>query len=301
MELILGAKYDPLFGTVLMVGAGGVTAELFEDRALGFPPLNERLVRRMLESLKVWPLLQGYRGKPALNLDYLVEIIIRLSYLVADFPEIKELDINPLLVGPEKIISLDARIVADKESKPAKNRPYAHLVFRPYPEEYVQEVELEDGTPVTLRPIKPEDEPLWMDMLAKCSRESIYARFRYHFSWESHETAAHYCYIDYDREIAIVAERVVEGKKEFIGVGRLIADPDGEVVEYAVLVVDDWQNRGVGNTLTDCCLEIAKKWGMKRMVAVTTSDNARILTMFQKRDFKLEYGSDSMVEITREL
>jgi len=301
LELILGAKYDPLFGTVLMVGAGGVTAELFEDRALGFPPLNERLVRRMLESLKVWPLLRGYRGKPALNVDYLVEIIIRLSYLVADFPEIKELDINPLLVGPEKIISFDARMVAEKTSRATKNRPYAHLAFRPYPEEYVQDVKLEDGTPVTLRPIKPEDEPLWMDMLAKCSRESIYARFRYHFSWESHETATHYCYIDYDREVAMVAERIHEGKGEFIGVGRLIADPDGEVVEYAILVVDDWQNRGVGNALTDCCLEIARKWGMKRIVAVTTADNARILTMFQKRDFKLEYGSDSMVEITREL
>ena len=136
-ELIMGAKKDPVFGSVIMVGMGGVAAEVFRDRALGLPPLNEALARRMLESLKSWPLLQGYRGKPGGNINRLIEIIMRFSYLVADYPEIKELDINPLLVTPEDVIALDARVVIDRDLAVRAVRPYCHLAIRPYPEEYV--------------------------------------------------------------------------------------------------------------------------------------------------------------------
>ena len=135
----MGTKKDPVFGAVIMVGMGGVAAEVFRDRALGLPPLNEALARRMLESLKSWPLLQGYRGKPGANIDRLIEIIMRFSYLVADYPEIKELDINPLLVTPEDVIALDARVVIDRDLVVRTVRPYAHLAIRPYPEEYVTE------------------------------------------------------------------------------------------------------------------------------------------------------------------
>src|SRR3990172_11192531 len=147
-ELILGAKKDPVFGAVLMVGMGGTAAEVFRDRALGLPPLNESLARRMLESLKSWPLLQGYRGKPGANIDRLIEIIMRFSYLVADYPEIKELDINPLLVTPEDVTALDARVVIDRDLVVRTVRPYAHLAIRPYPQEYVSERKMKDGTAV---------------------------------------------------------------------------------------------------------------------------------------------------------
>ena len=140
-ELIMGTKKDPIFGSVIMVGMGGVAAEVFRDRALGLPPLNEALARRMLESLKSWPLLKGYRGKPGANIDRLIEIIMRFSYLVADYPEIKELDINPLLVTPEDVIALDARVVIDRDLVVRTVRPYAHLAIRPYPEEYVDRAE----------------------------------------------------------------------------------------------------------------------------------------------------------------
>ena len=147
-ELILGTKKDPVFGPVIMVGMGGVAAEVFQDRALGLPPLNDVLARRMLESLKSWPLLRGYRGKPGANIDRLIEIIMRFSYLVADYPEIKELDINPLLVTPEDVIALDARVVVDRQPRgSAAARPYSHLAIRPYPEEYVTQRKLKDGTP----------------------------------------------------------------------------------------------------------------------------------------------------------
>ncbi|MBP1767996.1 MAG: Acetyl-CoA synthetase (ADP-forming) [Candidatus Aminicenantes bacterium] len=302
IEMILGAKKDPTFGTIIMAGFGGVEAELFGDRVLGFPPLNERLARRMLESLKVWPLLQGYRGRPTLNVDKLIEVLIRLSYLVADYPEIRELDVNPLLVTPVDVIALDARAALDPGLIGRKVKPYSHLALRPYPEEYVRKTRLADGSEVTLRPIKPEDEPLWMELLRSCSRETIYSRFRYFFFWESHEVATRYCYIDYDREIAIVAEIAEGARRRLIGVGRIVADPMRESVEYAVLIGDAWQEKGLGSVLTDYCLEIAKNWGIKKFTAVTTSDNQRMLAVFEKRGFAIAADDESsLVEVAKDL
>lgn len=302
VELILGIKKDSVFGTVLMVGMGGITAELFGDKALGFPPLNERLARSMLESLKIYPLLKGYRGGSPKNLDKLLQVLIRLSYLAADYPEIKELDINPLLVSSDEVIALDARIAIEKLVPGTNLQEYDHLALRPYPEKYVRKTVIQDGTEVILRPIKPEDEPLWLEMIGNCSKESLYSRFRYFFHWESHEVATRYCYIDYDREIAIVAEIVVEGQKKLIGVGRLIADPDHETVEYAILIIDAWQQKDLGNIITDFCLEIAGKWNLKKFVAQTTTDNKRMISVFQKRGFKIDINSeDSTVEVTKQL
>jgi acetyltransferase len=126
-----------------------------------------------------------------------------------------------------------------------------------------------------------------MAMLAGCSLETIYSRFRYLFQFRLHEAATRYCFIDYDREIAIVAELVENGARRLLGVGRLVADPDHETVEYAVLVADDWQNRGLGGVLTDYCMEIAKRWGLRRIEAVTTTENARMLALFARRGFAL--------------
>ncbi len=302
VEMILGIKKDETFGTVILAGMGGTGAELFKDRSIGFPPLNESLAYRMLESLKIFPLLKGYRGSTPANIDKLVETLIRLSYLAADYPEITELDINPLLVSASGTVALDARVVVDKSIKPDTAKAYSHLAIRPYPEELVKKIELQDGTNVMFRPIKPEDEPMWIDMLASCSKESIYSRFRYFFQWASHEVAARYCYIDYDREIAIVAELGEGDSKKLIGVGRLIADPDHETVEYAILITDAWQNKDLGGMLTDYCFEIAKKWGLKKIVAQTTSDNKRMISVFEKRGFSVEIDPrSSLVEVVKSL
>ncbi|MBN1271589.1 MAG: GNAT family N-acetyltransferase [Candidatus Aminicenantes bacterium] len=300
VEMILGTKKDPIFGTIILAGSGGITTELFHDTSLGFPPLNEKLALRMLESLKIWPLLHGYRGRPPVHMERLIEILIRLSYLAADYPEISELDINPLLVGPKDIVALDARVVIDEEKIGKTIKPYSHLALHPYPEEYVREAKLRDGRQIFLRPIKPEDEPLWFDLLRSCSRESIYYRFRYFFHWDSHEVASRYCFIDYDREIAIVPEIEEGNKRRLLGVGRLVADPDHETVEYAVLIGDEWQNQGLGGILTDYCIEISRDWGLKEMAAITTSDNKRMLAIFQKRGFKLEFDpSSSLVRVSK--
>jgi acetyltransferase len=300
IELILGIKQDPVFGTVLMIGTGGIYAELFRDRALELPPLNEKLARRMLENLQIYPLLTGYRGKPPADIDKLVEMLIRMSYLAADYPEITELDINPLLVSQTGAIALDCRIVVDNARQISE--PYAHLAMRPYPEEYIKEVVLSDGLKVVLRPIKPEDEPLWLQMLGSCSKDTIYQRFRYFFNWDSHIAATRYCFIDYDREIAIVAEAEVNGERKLIGIGRLVADPDHETVEYAVLVPDSWQNKRLGSQLTDFCMEISSRWRLQKVVAQTSTSNARMINVFKQRGFEIKTDlSSSMVDVEKRL
>lgn len=291
VELILGIKQDPVFGAVLMIGTGGIYAELFRDRTLELPPLNEKLARRMLEKLKIYPLLQGYRGKPPINIDKLLEVLIRLSYLAADYPEITELDINPLLATPTGVIALDGRVVVATDRP--ETEPYAHLALRPYPEEYIKQITLSDGTTVTLRPIKPEDENLWLEMLGSCSKETIYERFRYFFFWNSHEVAIRYCFIDYSREIAIVAEIVKDDRKQLIGVGRILADPDHEMVEYAVLVPEAWQNKKLGSQLTDFCLDISAGWKLKKVVAQTTTHNHRMINVFKRHGFSIHTDMQS--------
>nr|MDA3834170.1 GNAT family N-acetyltransferase [Spirochaetales bacterium] len=301
IELILGTKKDPEFGTVMLVGMGGTSAELFKDKRLEFPPLNERLARQMLESLKIYPLLEGYRGAPPKNIDKLVEVLIRMSYLAADYPEIKELDINPLIVTSEDVIALDARIVVDQEVMEHPVKEYSHLILRPYPESLIRTDQLRDGSDVILRPIKPEDEPMWLELLASCSKESIYHRFRYDFYFDSHEVATQFCFIDYDREIAIVAEVEKEGKKRLIGVGRLIADPDVEVMEYAVLITDDWQKKELGYMLTEYCMKIAKDRSVKKLVAETTRDNKPMISVFRKLNFKIRFNEDTTVSVNKDL
>jgi len=174
-------------------------------------------------------------------------------------------------------------------------RPYSHLVIRPYPEGYERKVTLKDGTEVLLRPIRPEDEPLWHEMLSCSSRESIRQRFRYIFKETTHKMAIPYCFIDYDREMAIVAIVEEDGQQKMAGVGRLVADPDREVAEYAVFVADPWQNRGLGGVLTDYCLEIAKTWGIREVRAETTLDNFRMISIFQHRGFSIEHRPDEGV------
>ena len=299
VELIAGFKKEEKFGTVMLVGMGGITAELFKDQRLEFPPLNERLARQMIESLKIYPLLKGYRGSPPKNIDKLIEVLIRLSYLAADYPEIEELDINPLLVTPEDVIALDARIVIDPDELGKETIDYSHLLIRPYPERLVKIAKLRDGKKVTLRPIKPEDEPLWLEMLGSCSKDSIYHRFRYDFHFKSHEIATEFCYIDYDREMAIVAEVEQDGKRLMIGEGRLIADPDLEMAEYAVLVADPWQKKDLGFLLTEYCLQIARIVGVKRVAAETTTDNKAMLNLFKKLGFTLIFNEDTTVTISK--
>ncbi|MGD9646081.1 MAG: GNAT family N-acetyltransferase [Pirellulales bacterium] len=289
MELIVGAKKDPVFGPVIMVGFGGIAAELFRDRALGLPPLNERLALRMLESLRAWPLIEGYRGrKPLADVDRVIETLLRFSVLVADFPEISELDANPVLVRGDRAIVLDARVVIDHEAveHPAA-LPFAHLAIRPYPVDLTEPSALADGTPLTVRPIKPEDEPLWHELLASCSTESIWARFRFMFKTDTHEAAIRFCFVDYDRELTAVAEALIDGQRKMLGIARLVSDVSRRRGEFAVLVGEPWQGQGLGTLLTDYCIRHADRIRVHEIYAITGRDNHRMLKIFRRHGFVL--------------
>lgn len=302
LELILGAKKDPTFGAVIMVGMGGVATGVLRDRVVGLPPLNERHVRRMLESLRFWPLLNGYRGRPALHLDRLIEAIIRFSLLIADYPEIKEFDVNPLLVTVDGVTALDAAMVLDKNLPIDGRDLYPHLAIRPCPEEYVRHGRSEDGAAITLRSVRAEDEPMWHSMVADSSPESIRFRFRSLFKRPTHQMAIEHCVIDYERQIAIVAETEARGYRELAGVAQLIADANHETAEFAVLVSDPWQGRKIGGTLLDYCLELAAGWGIERIVAETDPENRRMLDTFRKRGFSAEvHIEDQVVMLERRI
>ena len=286
VELLVGAKQDPVFGSVILVGAGGVTAELLQDHALELPPLNERLARRMLESLRCWPLLQGYRGRPGVDVEQLIEILIRFSYLVVDWPELSEIDINPLLVTADRLVALDARMRWQPASSVAGPLRYPHLAIRPYPEELVESVNLPAlSQPVRMRPIRPEDEPTWLKLLANCSPESLRRRFQSVFKEATHEMASRYCYVDYDREIPLVAEIDIAGRPQLVAVGRLVLDSNHRSAEFAVLVADAWQGLGIGHWLTERCLQIASERGVLQVVAETTADNTGMIDVLRHCGF----------------
>jgi acetyltransferase len=294
VELILGAKRDPIFGTVMMAGLGGITAELFKDRSLELPPVNERLVMRMLTSLKCWPLLSGFRGRAAVNLDRLVEILLRFSTLIVEQPDIVEADINPLLIASDSIMALDARFVMASSSERVK-RPYDHLAIRPYPAEFESKITLPDETAITLRPIRPEDEPQWRAMLGRCSDESIWSRFHVLFKEATHEMATRFCFLDYDREIAIVAETTHNDRSEIVAVGRLVADADHHKAEFALLVEDAWQNRGLGTAIAKHCMAIAGPWGVQQLIAETTVEERRMAAILRKMGFTIKLMPDNRV------
>lgn len=296
VELLLGARSDPTFGPVILVGAGGTTAEIMQDRALELPPLSERLARRMLESLRIWPLLCGYRGNHAVNIDKLIEVLLRLSYLVTDYPEIQEIDINPLLVTPDGAVALDARIVMNHQLVLDPPRRFSHLAIRPYPEDLIRCAKLKSGAHCLLRPIKPEDEPLWHDFLAGCSQQTLWFRFRCLFKEITHEMATRFCFVDYDREIAIVVELEEDSERKIVGVGRLVADADHTNAEFAVVVADDYQNMRLGSMLTDYCLEICEKWKIDTIYANTSPDNQRMLSILQRRHFEVVDNSEAEVQ-----
>jgi len=285
LEIILGATRDPTFGPVIIVGLGGVATKIYGDHALGLPPLNERLARRMLESLACWPLLQGYRGQPPVAVDKLIEVMIRFSCLVADYPEIREFDINPLLASEQGVIALDAVAVLDREARWSASERYPHLAIQPYPEQFTRRRQLRDGVEVLLRPIRAEDEPLWQALIASSSPESIRFRFRSIFKHSDHEMAVRHCMIDYERELALVVETGEGERRQLIGVAQLMTDLNHRTAEYAVIVPDPWQGKGVGALLLDYCLEVAARWGIAEVVAETDPANVRMLSMFRRRGF----------------
>lgn len=300
-EVIIGGKTDPVFGPVIIFGMGGVGVELFKDVSIGLPPLNTTLIRRMMEETKVYRLLKGYRGSAAVDLKRLDETILLFSQLITDFPQIKEIDINPLLISDKDATILDARIVLDKEKVCKKFEPHEHMVISPYPKKYETLWLLKNGQEVLLRPIKPEDEPMWIEWFQSLSEETIRYRFFQMLKDTPHEVRVRYCNVDYDREVALVAEMVENGKRKILGVSRLSIEPDGKHGEMAFIVSDYWQGLGLGTKLVDYSLDIAKEKGVQNVYAIMLQDNYRAISLTKKMGFGIEYLSDGTVKATLDL
>ena len=300
-EIIIGGKTDPVFGPVILFGMGGVGVELFKDYSIGLPPLNTTLIRRMMEETKVYQLLKGYRNTPSVDLKRLDETMLLFSQLLVDFPQIKEIDINPLLINEKEACILDARIVVDKDKVCKKFEPHEHMVISPYPKKYEILWSLKNGQEVLLRPIKPEDEPLWLEMFQSFSEESIRYRFFQMVKDTPHEVRVRYCNIDYDREVAMVSEIVENGKRKLLGVSRLSIESDGKSGEMAFIVSDYWQGLGLGTKMVDYVLDIAKEKGVENVYAIMLPDNYRALSLVKKMGFDIKYLSDGTVRADLDL
>ncbi len=287
-ELLIGAKKDPIFGPAIVFGMGGVMVELLKDTNMGLPPLNMALARQVIEKTKAFQLLNGFRGMPKADIGALQFLLVKFSYLLMDFPRIKEIDINPFVIDETGGFALDAHIVLDPGSSLKSGTPYDHLVISPYPEKYQKTITLKNGKEALLRPIRPEDEPLEAEMFEHLSKQSIYYRFMGYIPKVSHDFLIRFTQIDYDREMAIIAILETPQGEKMAGVARIVCDAWKEEAEFAIVVADPWQGKGLGSQLTDFILEIAADMGIQKIVALVLESNRVMLNMFEKRGFSIK-------------
>jgi acetyltransferase len=294
-ELILGSNVDPQFGPVLLFGSGGQLVEVYRDRALGLPPLNTTLAQRLMEQTKIYKALQGIRGRKPIDLQALESLLVRFSYLPVELPRIKEIDINPLLASPDGLFALDARIVLFDETVTDSELP--RTAIRPYPAQYVGRWKMKNGAEVLIRPIRPEDEPLMTRFHGSLSEQSVFLRY-FHMeklsSRVAHERLLRKCFIDYDREMALVAE-AAEGPadgREILAVGRLTRERDRREGEVAVLVTDRVQHLGLGTELIRRLIEVARNEGFERLVALTIPENTAMRALAERFGFVVQPSED---------
>jgi acetyltransferase len=255
----------------------------------------------MMEETKVYQLLRGFRNAPPANIKLLEETMVQFSQLLVDFPEIKEVDINPFFVGEKDAYALDARMVIDDKIVLARPEPHSHLVIGPYPRKYETLWRMRDGRTVLLRPIRPEDEPMWLEMFQNFSERSIRYRFFQMVKDTPHEVRVRYCNVDYEREIGIVVELTEDGKKKIAGVVRLIIEPDNKTGEVAIVVADPWQNLGLGTKMMDHMIEICKDKKLEVVYGELLKENYRAIDLMKKMGFVVEKIDQDTVKATLNL
>ncbi len=293
-ELILGSSIDPQFGPVLLFGSGGQLVEVFKDRALGLPPLNTTLARRMVERTKIYKALQGVRGRKPIDLDALEKLLVRFSQLVVEQRWIKELDINPLIASPDGLLALDARVVLYGKDVPESKLP--KLPICPYPNQYIWPWTMKDGCEVVIRPIRPEDEPLMLHFHKTLSDRSVYMRYLAPMLLServAHERLSRVCHTDYDLEIALVVEGEDQGEKGIFAVGRLSKFRGEEDEARASLLVSDrFQDRGLGTELLRRLIQVSKAEKITRIVAVMSRENEVMQKLCDSLGFSLTPRND---------
>jgi acetyltransferase len=288
-ELIVGSSVDAQFGPVLLFGAGGILVEVNRDRALGLPPLTTTLARRMIERTRIATALAGTRGQKPVDVAALERLLVTFSQLVVEHPRIKEVDINPLVASSDRLIALDARVVLHGTDVPDASLP--RPAIRPYPAQHATTVTLADGTAVPVRPIRPEDEPRVALFHESLSERTVYLRYLEHLKLNqrvAHQRLARICFIDYDREVALVAE--IAG--HIAAIGRLKRAPSRDEAEFALLVADPYQGRGLGGQMLQHLLQVGRAEGLRRVTAEISPDNRAMLSVCRKLGFRLEGAVD---------
>jgi acetyltransferase len=298
-ELILGSSIDPQFGPVLLFGLGGTLVEVFKDSALGLPPLTATLARRMMERTRIYKALGGVRGQASVDMAALEQLLVRFSELVIEQPAIAELDINPLLASPERLLALDARVILHPADVADEDLP--RPAIRPYPRKYVHSWTADDGADFFIRPIRPEDESLVVDFHGRLSAESVYQRYFTELGYEqrvAHERLVRVCFTDYDREIALVAERFEPDQDRLViaAIGRLIRLPDGTSAEFSLVVADDFQGHGLGREMMHQLIAVAREEGLSRLVAEVLAANGGMVRICHELGFTVtaEEGGDTV-------
>ena len=293
-ELILGSSLDPQFGPVLLFGTGGQLVEVFKDRALALPPLNVTLARRWMERTCIFTALKGVRGRSPVDLAALEQLLVRFSQLVVEQRWIKEIDINPLLASPERLVALDARVVLHDPNVTEDSLP--KLAIRPYPTQYISTAKMKDGTPIIIRPIRPEDEPLMVDFHQSLSEESVYFRYFHMIALGqrvTHDRLTRICFNDYDREIALVAEYddPKTTKRRILGVGRLSRETGTDVAQFSILISDSYQRRGLGTELLRRLVHVGREEGLQRITAEILPENLGMQAVCEKLKFRMKHSA----------
>jgi acetyltransferase len=299
-ELILGGSVNPQFGPVVLFGWGGTMVEVVKDSSLALPPLNTNLARLLIERTRVYQALKGTRGKPPVDLAALKETLVRFSRIMLDHPRIKEIDINPFLVSDTLQVGLDARVILHGRDVPLESLP--RPAIRPYPSQYSWDFTLRDGRPVRLRPIRPEDEPLMVRFHGRLSERTVYQRYFETSSFErrvSHDRLARICFNDYDRTLALVAEKEPEEGRdaEIVAVARLTRMRSKWSAELAILVEDRYQEQGLGREMAGRLLQIASAEGVEKVVAHILGSNLAMRALCEELGFQLRSDDDGRMVV----
>jgi acetyltransferase len=297
-ELFLGAKRDPLFGPIIVFGMGGIFAEVLADRSLGLPPMNRYLAQQMIDDTKVAKLLAGYRNVTPIDREVLEQMIISVSQLVADYPEIVELDINPVIVKNGKPLAVDARMIL--RSTTVKSP--LHLIISPYPRQYECERTIKSGKRLLIRPVKPDDADLFRDLFHSLSATSVYFRFFSHIKELSAEMLALLTQVDYDRHLALVALDVDSSPPKMLAAARIIGHPDLSNCEFSVLVSDAYQGQGIGAQLLLCLLHAAREQGVQHIWGKVLRENKQMINLGKRLGFSTRFDQeDGTVELSIDL
>ncbi len=289
-ELMVGVIRDPVFGPVISFGSGGTTVEIMGDSAVSLPPLNRRLAIDLINRTKVSKLLGEFRNMPAVDVDQLIDVLLGVSAMACELPWLQEMDINPLIIDDAGIVAVDARIVVDYP-KPSTD-PYYHLAIHPYPSHLVMKTQLNDGTDVVIRPIRPEDAEMEARFVRELSKEAKYFRFMNGVQELSQEMLIRFTQIDYRDEMALIAVTSDGAGEEQIGVARYATNVDKESCEFALVVSDRWQGRGIAHRLMSDLMAIARDRNLQRMQGSVLSENSKMLELVASLNFQIRNDPD---------